>query len=409
MRQSKASSLAIGLIGVFLMVIISNCTKEDRKIDAEPDVEAKSVLDIAPPGPYVQGSEQPVNELTSFTAEDKVVATYYFYWYNVDSKAHIVNHDGTDALQDHPYTMEGFSYENVDWHKQELLDMIDADIDIILPVYWGDSRNFNWSTIGLKNLVNVCRALRSEGINPPKIGMFYDTSSLLIEGELKEANIKPDLTSDFGKEFFYKLIRDFYSLVPPHLRARINNKPIVWLYSSGFAEKHGQGTFNYADERFSMDFGGKDLYIVKEKSWTDAFSENVYAWGAALNGINALGIIAIGPGYNDSAVPGRTTPIREREEGQFYIDSWSQALVQSILTDKNIVVVETWNEYHEGTDIAHSLEYGRQYIDITSEYAGYFKEGKMPEDFPGKEFLGVDVVLMAALISGSTHLTQVYV
>ncbi|HTN67973.1 MAG TPA: hypothetical protein VLZ33_00760, partial [Dysgonamonadaceae bacterium] len=194
MRKTKASSLVISLICVFLTVIISNCTKENGKIevepdiDDEPDIEVKSVLDIAPPGQYVQGSEQRLNELNSFKAEDKLVATYYFYWYNVDTKAHIVNNDGTDALQDHPYIMEGFSYENVDWHKQELLDMIDAGIDIVLPVYWGDSRNYNsWSIIGLKRLVDACNALNSEGINPPKIGMFYDTSSLMTEGVLKEA------------------------------------------------------------------------------------------------------------------------------------------------------------------------------------------------------------------------------
>lgn len=388
----------VWLICVVLSLCISNCSKEDRNmevkpdIEVEPNIEVKSVLDIAPPGQYVQGSEQTVNGVSSFTVKDKVVATYYFYWYNVDTKAHIVNHDGTDALTHHPHTMKGFSYNNVEWHKQELRDMIDAGIDIILPVYWGDSSNLTWSISGLKKLVDACNALKSEGINPPKIGMFYDTAALPLEGVLKEANAKPDLTSDFGKEFFYKFIRDFFSIVPPELRARFYGKPMVWLYVSDFIEKYSQVTFNFADERFTMDFGGKDLYIVKEKSWTNAISENIYGWGAALNGLNALGTIAIGPGYDDRVVPGRTTPVRQREEGQFYINSWKQALVQSSLTNKNIVVIETWNEYHEGTDIAHSQEYGRQYIDITSEYTSYFKEGKMPEDFPGKEFLGADVI-----------------
>ena len=81
--------------------------------------------------------------------------------------------------------------------------------------------------------------------------MFYDTSSLLVEGVLKESHKKPDLTTDFGKEFFYKLIRDFFSLVPPELRARIDNKPYAQLYSAAFVEKHDQNTFNFADQHFS--------------------------------------------------------------------------------------------------------------------------------------------------------------
>ena len=36
-------------------------------------------------------------------------------------------------------------------------------------------------------------------------------------------------------------------------------------------------------------------------------------------------------------------------------------------------MVETWNEFHEGTDVAESQEYGRQYIEMTREYAERFK------------------------------------
>jgi len=64
--------------------------------------------------------------------------------------------------------------------------MIDAGIDIVLPVYWGDSGNLTWSISGLKKLVEACQTLKSEGVNPPRIGMFYDTSSLQCESVLKK-------------------------------------------------------------------------------------------------------------------------------------------------------------------------------------------------------------------------------
>ena len=67
-----------------------------------------------------------------------IVATTYFYWYDAATNEHIIDGDGTDALTDHPPTLEGFSYRNVDWHARQLDDMIASGIDVALPVYWGE-------------------------------------------------------------------------------------------------------------------------------------------------------------------------------------------------------------------------------------------------------------------------------
>lgn len=384
--------------------VIVGCRESDKNTTPNSDpIKGCSILDLySPPGNYVIGSEE--GEVESFSSKDKLITAYYFYWYDNYSGAHIFNPDGSDALTDHPANMQNFSYKNADWHKKELLDMIEAGIDIVLPVYWGDNGNISWAIAGIEKLIEAAQSLKLEGINPPKIGMFYDTSSLLVEGVLKESHKKPDLTTDFGKEFFYKLIRDFFSLVPPELRARIDNKPYVQLYSAAFVEKHDQNTFNFADQHFSQQFSGNGLYIVREISWMDAASENVYEWGAALNGIKSLGTISIGPGYDDSAVPGRTTPIKERENGKFYIDNWDMALaIAACDSTKNIVNIETWNEFHEGTDICHSQEYGRKYIDITAEYAPLFKKGYFPENFPGKEFFNADSVFLDFIEENDTY------
>ncbi|HLA43926.1 MAG TPA: hypothetical protein VJZ27_10845, partial [Aggregatilineales bacterium] len=69
-------------------------------------------------------------------------------------------------------------------------------------------------------------------------------------------------------------------------------------------------------------------------------------------------------------------PIRDREEGNFYRKGWLQVL-QSPAT---IVLIETWSEMHEGTDICESVEYGRLYLDITREFTQLFKQGKTAAD-----------------------------
>jgi hypothetical protein len=40
----------------------------------------------------------------------------------------------------------------------------------------------------------------------------------------------------------------------------------------------------------------------------------------------------------------------------------------------NIVMIEAWNEFHEGMDNAESREYGRQYIELTRKYVDRFNK-----------------------------------
>jgi len=73
-------------------------------------------------------------------------------------------------------------------------------------------------------------------------------------------------------------------------------------------------------------------------------------------------------------VPGRTPLIVDRRGGAFYEEQWLKLLRRPA----NFVMVETWNEWHEGTDVAESKEYGRHYIELTRKYSDLFKNGWRP-------------------------------
>src|SRR6266511_2645002 len=49
-------------------------------------------------GPHANPSLNDFTGATSFSATQRIVGTYFFYWYDVDSKEHILDGDGTDAL-----------------------------------------------------------------------------------------------------------------------------------------------------------------------------------------------------------------------------------------------------------------------------------------------------------------------
>jgi hypothetical protein len=302
------------------------------------------------------------------------VVTPYFYWYDVYSSAHIIDSDRTDALTDHPPTLTGFSYLSRAWHRGELLDMIEAGIDVLLPVYWGEpsQRIPNkpvslqpWSYAGIPPLVQARDELLREGKRPPVIGMFYDTSTL----QFNAAGEHIDLTTPRGRQWFYESVRDFFSLVPPKHWAMIGGQPIIFLYSAAFASRHDQSSIDYLRSSFSRDFGGRAPFIVREISWR-ARTEQVYAWGGAL-GLKNPGTASLGPGYDHSAVPGREPLIVPREGGKFFERNWEAFLRRP----SKMVMIETWNEYHEGTDIARSKEYGSDYIKLNRKYADLFKSG----------------------------------
>ena len=345
---------------------------------AEARFTERAVLDCPPPGKHIRFGRD-VTVPKGFSAKDRIVATYYFYWYDDASGLHFIDHDGTDALTDHPANPKGYSYKRPEWHKREMKDMTATGIDVVLPVFWGCPANLmsagghnGWSYGGLPPLVRAQEALIADGATPPPIGMFYDTSTLRYNA----AGHHADLSTAAGRAWFYATIRNFFSLIPPKRWATIDGKPIVFLYSAAFAKAGTDSPklLTYVHEHFARDFGGARPYIVAEQSWKLP-ADSTYAWGAAF-GLRALGVAAVGPGYDDSAVPGRTTPRQDREDGAFYRRNWNLLLAMNPLRRPTLVGVETWNEWHEGTDVAHSREYGRQYIELTRHYADLWKAGK---------------------------------
>ena len=158
----------------------------------------------------------------------------------------------------------------------------------------------------------------------------------------------------------------------------IEQKPIVLLYAAAFAKGHDQGFIDYTRQQFPKDFSGRIPYLAPQDSW-QVKGDNVCHWGGAL-GLRRQGIAELGPGYDHSAVPGRTPLVKNRESGKFYEESWTKFL----RNPESFVMIETWNEFHEGTDICESKEYGRQYIDLTRHYADLFKSGWKPPQATGK-------------------------
>jgi hypothetical protein len=349
---------------------IGSCSPETVARWLRTAVPAKQGRDrmTEPPGRFVGLKPEEVKPARIFGDDEPVVGTFFFYWYDYPSKAHFVNYDGTDALVDHPIEPEKVSYRSKEWWRKELLDVMDAGIDFIAPVYWGvPGHPESWSFKGLPPLVRAWEEIRSEGKHPPQIALFYDTSTLRHNPD----GVHVDLRTEEGKRWFYATVRDFFSLIPPKCWMMRRGGPVIFLYSAAFAAGQDPEAISYLKRRFEEDFACQP-FVVKEVSWQGE-ADAVYAWGGALRP-QIHTVASIGPGYDHHAVPGRKPLVVDREGGNFYRRAWELVLSIEPESRPKIVMIETWNELHEGTDICETKEYGRQYIEITRRYAELFKK-----------------------------------
>lgn len=106
-----------------------------------------------------------------------------------------------------------------------------------------------------------------------------------------------------------------------------------------------------------------------ERIWTQAYNNS----GAGTRGLR---ILSVSPGYDDRHLrdPNRkSNPHRsiDRQQGSTYRRSLAHAL--SVDEPPDMVVISTFNEYHENTHIEPSRNHGSLYLDLTREF---IQEGK---------------------------------
>jgi Domain of unknown function (DUF5010) len=335
--------------------------------------EAPDYLSWAMPGQYVQPGYSDFR-LDSFGANQPLVTTYFFYWFDA---AYLSQRNfNFDPFPYHPTDQATQSFHDPAWYLKQFTDMQAAGIDFVLPDYWGEPGQYNrtvapapelnlFATQGLPPMLQALEQLDQAG-HPLKIGLFLDTTILNNE----------DLTTERGQQIFYASIRDYYSRIPPHLWAAVGGRPVVWLYDAQKVGAFDQSTFDYVYAHFAQDFGGLQPYIVREDQWYTERTpsgrviqtEGVYGWGAAPFGYNAdsrYTIAEVGPGFQNTQLPGDNRIATPRNDGTAFKNELNQALASGL----NIMAIETWNELGEGSGILETQEFGRQYIDIARSYA----------------------------------------
>ena len=112
----------------------------------------------------------------------------------------------------------------------------------------------------------------------------------------------------------------------------------------------------------------KDMFEfgLRESGFEDAVGKIMR--GETINIQEKVRCITVHPGYDFTKV-GRPELVLDRMGGSTYTEYWENALKQ----DADCVLVTSWNEWHEGTEIEPSREHGFTYLKITKRFAELYK------------------------------------
>ena len=187
-----------------------------------------------------------------------------------------------------------------------------------------------------------------------------------------------------------------YGKHPAHLK--VDGKPVVFVYGRALRQlgltgwqkaieiinkKHKEGVAPIGDQ-FSRGaarvFEGvhtyntagslKGMTPADVRKW--AFGK-YQSWVKLADQAGKISALTVIPGYDDTKIrkPGLAV---DRCDTELYRVQWEEA----IKANPDWILITSFNEWHEGSEIEPSLEYQQQYLDLTARYAKDFKAKKRP-------------------------------
>ncbi|MBL7152417.1 MAG: hypothetical protein ISS79_01775 [Phycisphaerae bacterium] len=243
-----------------------------------------------------------------------------------------------------------------------------AGVDTLIVSWWGHN---SFCDRAMDRILDVCER---HGL---RACIYYET----VPGPRTAQSAANDIVRVLRK----------YGGHPAHLK--VGDKPVVFVYGRAVQEigltgwldaielineQHPGGAtvigdqFSYGAARV---FDGVHTYNTAGslRGMTPAevrkWAPGTYkSWVALADGAGKISTLTVIPGYDDTKIrkPGLAV---KRYGGELYRAQWEAA----IKADPHWILITSFNEWHEGSEIEPSWEDKDQYLDLTSGYAEKFK------------------------------------
>ncbi|MBN1935492.1 MAG: glycoside hydrolase family 99-like domain-containing protein [Anaerolineae bacterium] len=315
-------------------------------------------------------------QFPNIAADDNIlVGAYWYPWFGADRRHWNEGYLGTPTLGEYDMTQPEVLDRHIDWATGHGIDLFAAS-------WWGrDSFEDEVLRVHLP-----AAALGSE----IQFAVLYESAGLL-----KQQDGHFDLDDAANRRQFVDDVRylaeTFFSR-PNYLR--IDGRPVLFVYLTRIFSGDVAGAFDQVRAAV-REIDGHDLYIVgdevywgspdaKRLSWFDAvtaynmhtsapnievdFAQNVirqYEWWAqATKRANITLVPGVLPGFDDTAVrPRARHPVIGRSPALF-VEQLKGALDIARRQPVPMVMITSWNEWHEYTSVEPAEEYGFEYLEL---------------------------------------------
>jgi hypothetical protein len=290
---------------------------------------------------------------------ERLVLAFYYTWFDKKTWS-------SGTVPDVPATPY-----NSDDHKtmaRQIDQAKSAGIDAFILNWWGKG---NRTEKNLKALLNIA------GDKGFRVAVDFDINS-------------PVMNSVGSYADSLRHLHSVHAAHPAYLRYQ--GRPVVFFYN---VARHPVATWQSlrdqvdpdrnaiwiaegVDLKYQSVFDGHHLYSV---TWPNHIppSETLPKWGNRVRKYNRnndaakLWVATVMPGYDDRRIRPGSGFVRSRDGGDYYRQCW-QAAIDS---RPSWVVINSFNEWPEGSYIEPSKTYGRQYLDLTREWVAQFKGSEM--------------------------------
>ncbi len=316
----------------------------------------------------------PLQKMITPIAPQKLLCAFYYPWY-------FIGDWNSNLLQDRPTTR--YSSDDSVAIERHVLQAKRAGIDVFLSSWWGPD-GYTDSNLGI--LLNVAQRHQF------RVAINFET---LTTDPVTQETVPLDDATIFS---WLKYAITHFGAHPAYLK--VDHKPVFVLWAStAVSDSSWWNIFeqlkNIGKEAvYIAMFSGEDppinrleifdgfhtyniLGVIQRNDQVPTILSRVYTnFGKVLHcyplltdKTTKIWAATVQPGYDDHLIPGRTTPILPRENGNLYRNTFAAALN----SNPDWIFITTWNEWWEHTYIEPSESYGDQYLELTKEYAELWK------------------------------------
>ncbi|AHG05266.1 hypothetical protein HALDL1_09485 [Halobacterium sp. DL1] len=317
-----------------------------------------------------------VGEPSAPVGDDRLVGVHYYGWWG-NGDHWDAGYPGKPTLGEYDAQDPAVIEQHLEWCRQFGVNW--------LSLSW-------WGPDSYSNETFVDHVLPADALGDVQVSILYETTNRLEQ----DPGWNVDFDDEANREQFVEdveYLADEYFGHDNYLR--IDDKPVVYMYVAGGFIGDIRGAFDAAADAI-----GEELYVVADmplevrepgkadhmfafdavSNYTGFYEpvENVnervpeYSlaeyrdWRFATADTDVDFIPGIMPGFDKTEWNGDSdNPVMERSPSSFR--SWCNSVLDLVDPDLNAVLVTSFNEGHEYTNVEPSEEYGTTYMEILEE------------------------------------------